>query len=113
MAGCDSRARITRAIEPLEAALKADPQSAQANYFLGEAYLALKKGSKAVGCFNEAIKLDPVGMADAHLRIAALYNAAGYKDRAALEYEEFLKKKPDYPDRKKLTDYIEANKPKP
>jgi len=112
------RVRLARknnegAIEPFETALKVDPQSAQANYFLGEAYLALKKGSKAVGCFNEAIKLDPVGMADAHLRIAALYNAAGYKDRAALEYEEFLKKKPDYPDRKKLTDYIEANKPKP
>ena len=112
------RVRLARknnegAIEPLEAALKADPQSAQANYFLGETYLALKKGSKAVVCFNEAIKLDPAGMADAHLRLAALYNAAGYKDRAALEYEQFLQKKPDYPDRKKLTEYIDANKPKP
>lgn len=112
------RVRLARknnegAIEPLEAALKADPQSAQANYFLGEAYLALKKGSKAVGYLNEALKLDPVGMADAHLRLGALYNLAGYKDRAAAEYEQFLKKKPDYPDRKKLEEYIEANKPKP
>lgn len=100
------------AIEPLEAALKADPKSATANYFLGEAYLALKKGSKAVGYLNEALKLDPVGMADAHLRLGSLYNLAGYKDRAALEYEQFLQKKPDYPERKKLADYIEANKPK-
>jgi hypothetical protein len=52
-------------------------------------------------------------MADAHLRLAALYNLAGYKDRAAAEYEQFLQKKPDYPDKKKLTDYIEANKAKP
>ena len=112
------RVRLARknneaAIEPLEAALKVDPKSAQANYFLGETYLALKKGSKAVGYLNEALKLDPVGMADAHLRLAALYNLAGYKDRAALEYEQFLQKKPDYPEKKKLTEYIEANKPKP
>ena len=100
------------AIEPLEAALKADPTSAAANYFLGEAYLALKKGSKAVAYLNEALKLDPLGMADAHLRLGALYNGANYKDRAALEYEQFLQKKPDYPDRKKLAEYIEANKPK-
>jgi Tfp pilus assembly protein PilF len=112
------RVRLARknnegAIEPLEAAIKADPQSATANYFLGEAYLALKKGSKAVGYLNEALRLDPVGMADAHLRLASLYNAAGYKDRAAHEYEQFLQKKPDYPDRKKLQEYIDANKLKP
>jgi tetratricopeptide (TPR) repeat protein len=112
------RVRLARknnegAIEPLEAALKADPKSATANYFLGEAYLALKKGSKAVVYLNEALKLDPLGMADAHLRLGALYNVAGYKDRAAAEYEQFLQKKPDYPDRKKLEDYIQANKPKP
>jgi len=112
------RVRLARknnegAVESLEAAIKADPQSAAANYFLGEAYLALKKGSKAVGYLNEALRLDPVGMADAHLRLASLYNLAGYKDRAALEYEQFLQKKPDYPERKKLQEYIDANKPKP
>ncbi len=112
------RVRLARknnegAVEALEAALKADPKSATANYFLGEAYLGLKKGSKAVVYLNEALKLDPIGMADAHLRLAALYNLAGYKDRAAAEYEQFLQKKPDYPEKKKLTDYIEANKARP
>jgi tetratricopeptide (TPR) repeat protein len=111
------RARLARknnegAVEALEAALKAKPGSATANYFLGEAYLALKKGSKAVGFLNEALRLDPVGMADAHLRLGALYNLAGYKDRAAAEYEQFLQKKPDHPDRKRLSEYIEANKAK-
>ena len=52
----------------------------------------------------------PSERADAHLRLATLYNAVGMKDKAAIEYEEFLKKKPDYPDRKKLRDYIAANK---
>ncbi len=99
------------AIEPLEAAVQADPKSAQANYFLGEAYLALKKGSKAVGYLNAALAIDPVGMADAHLRLGSLYNLAGYKDRAVAEYEQFLTKRPDYPEKKKLEEYIQANKP--
>jgi tetratricopeptide (TPR) repeat protein len=98
------------AIEALLEAVKALPTSAEANYFLGEAYLQNKKGSLAVDYLNQAIKLDPVGMADAHLRLAALYNAAGLKDKAAAEYEEFLKKNPDYQDKKKLEDYITANK---
>ena len=109
------RLRVVRknfegAIEPLTAAVTIQPTSADANYYLGESYLQIKKGSKAVGYFYEAIKLDPVGRADAHLRLAILYNAVGLKDKAAIEYEEFLKKKPDYPDKKKLQDYIAANK---
>ena len=99
-----------KAIEPLTEAVKTKPASAEANYFLGEAYLQIKKGSKAVGYLNEALRLDPVGMADAHLRLAALYHAAGVKDKAAAEYEQFLKKKPDYPDRPKLEKYIVENK---
>jgi tetratricopeptide (TPR) repeat protein len=98
------------AIEALTQAVKVLPTSPQANYFLGEAYLQIKKGSLAVGCLNEALKLDPVGMADAHLRLATLYNAVGMKDKAAAEYEQFLKKMPDHPDKKKLQDYITANK---
>jgi len=98
------------AIESLSQAVKLQPTSAQANYFLGEAYLQNKKGSLAVGYMNEAIKLDPAGMADAHLRLATLYNAVGMKDKAALEYEEYLKKVPNSPDKKKLQDYITANK---
>ena len=98
------------AIEALSQAVKVQPTSAQANYFLGEAYLQNKKGSVGVGYLNQAIKLDPIGMAEAHLRLAALYNAAGMKDKAAAEYEQFLKKVPDYPDKQKLQDYITANK---
>jgi tetratricopeptide (TPR) repeat protein len=98
------------AIESLSQAVKIQPESAQANYFLGEAYLQNKKGSLGVGYLNEAIKLDPIGMADAHLRLAALYNAVGMKDKAANEYEQFLTKVPDYQDKKKLQEYITANK---
>jgi hypothetical protein len=32
------------------------------------------------------------------------------KDKAALEYEEYLKKNPTYPERDKLKEYIQNNK---
>ncbi|HJT65046.1 MAG TPA: tetratricopeptide repeat protein [Pyrinomonadaceae bacterium] len=102
--------RYDVAIEVLRQAVKAGPEVADASYFLGEAYLQNKRGSFAVLCFKEALRLDPQGMAEVHLRLALLYDRAGMKDKAALEYQEFLKKKPDYQDRKKLEQYISANK---
>ncbi|MFN2578649.1 MAG: tetratricopeptide repeat protein [Pyrinomonadaceae bacterium] len=98
------------AVEVLSRAVKSRPESADANYFLGESYLQIKKGSLAVGYLNEALRLDPKGMVEVHLRLARLYDVAGMKDKAAAEYEEFLKKRPDYKDSKKLEDYISANK---
>jgi tetratricopeptide (TPR) repeat protein len=102
--------KYEEALVPLTLALEIQPTSASVNFLLGEAYLQLKKGSKAVVYLYEAIKLDPTGMTEAHLRLASLYHAAGLKDKAAIEFEEFLKKKPDYPDRKKLEQYIAQNK---
>jgi Tfp pilus assembly protein PilF len=98
------------ATETLSKAVTERPLSADANYYLGEAYLQVKKGSKAVGYLEQALKLDPIGKAEAHLRLAALYNGAGYKDKAAEQYEQFLLKKPDYPGKEKLEQYIKANK---
>ncbi|MCU1265670.1 MAG: hypothetical protein JWM21_1988 [Acidobacteria bacterium] len=102
--------RFDDAIPIFLRALIVRANSADANFYLGEAYLQIKKGSKAVGYFYEALKLDPNGKAEAHLRLAALYNGAGLKERAATEYANFLKKKPDYPDKKKLQAYIARNR---
>jgi len=102
-----SQKKFEEAVEPLTKAVELQPTSGDANYLLGECYLQLKKGSKAVPYLNEAAAH---GRSDAHLRLAWLYNAAGMKDKAALEYEEYLKKNPDYPDRNKLKEYITANK---
>lgn len=98
------------AIEVLGRAVKLRPDSADANYFLGESYLQMKKGSLAVPYLNQALRLDPKNMAEVHLRLALLYDHAGMKDKAAAEYEAFLKQRPDYKDRKKLEEYISANK---
>jgi Flp pilus assembly protein TadD len=95
------------AIETLTKAVALPPPSADANFLLGECYLQIKKGSKAVPYLEEAARL---GRADARLRLAALYDRAGLKDRAADQYGQFLAARPDYPDRKKLEQYIKENK---
>jgi tetratricopeptide (TPR) repeat protein len=102
--------KYEEALIPLTLALELQPTSASLNFLLGETYLQVKKGSKAVVYLYEAIKLDPTGMTEAHLRLASLYHGAGLKDKAATEFEEFLKKKPEYPDRKKLEQYITQNR---
>lgn len=104
------RKNFEAAVEALSRAVKIQPRSATANYYLGEAYLQIKKGSLAVIHLNAALKLDPIGKAEAHLRLALLYNAVGWKDKAAAEYQEFLRKRPDHPDKKKLEQYITQNK---
>jgi tetratricopeptide (TPR) repeat protein len=101
-----------KAVEILEKAVAAEPKSPDINHYLGEAYLQIKKGSKAVVYLNEAIRLAPVDKAELHLRLAALYNAANLKDRAALEYKNFLEKVPNYSDKKTLEKYIAENTPK-
>ena len=104
-----SNKKFEEALDPLTKAIELQPNSGEANLLLGEVYLQLKKGSKAVTYLTEAARL---GKPEAHMRLATLYNAVGMKDKAAAEYEEYLKKNPNYPEKKKLEQYIQANKPK-
>lgn len=102
-----SQKRFDEAVEPLTKAVELQPTSGDANFLLGECYLQLKQGSKAIPYLHDAANN---GRPDAHLRLGWLYNAAGMKDKAAIEYEEYLKKNPEYPERNKLKEYITANK---
>jgi len=97
------------AIDSLLVALKLEPNSADVNHFLGEAYLQNKQGTLAITYMRRAIEISPEGKADLHLRIAWLYNAAGARNLAAAEYKLLLEKKPNYPDKQKLLDYIAQN----
>lgn len=102
---------LDKAIASLLKAVELEASSADANHYLGEAYLRIKKGSLAVGYLNKAIELEPVKKAELHLRLAALYNGAGLKDRAAAEYAAFLAKVKDHPDTKKFEQYVKDNAP--
>lgn len=107
-----SQKNYEAAIPVLLKAVGTDPKSADANHLLGESYLQIKKGSLAVGYLNKAIEIAPVEKAEIHLRLAALYNAVGLKDRASSEYKAFLEKVKDHPDKKKFEQYIKDNAPK-
>lgn len=104
-----ARREYDKAADVFFKAVSTDPTSADAFHYLGESYLQAKVGSKAVIALNEAIRLAPQEKAELHLRLAALYNAAGVKDRAANEYKLFLAKRPDYPEKEKLEKYIREN----
>lgn len=101
-----------KAVPVLIKAVETEPDSPDAQHFLGEAYLQIKKGSKAVIHLNKALELAPLEKAEIHLRLAALYNAAGLKDKAVAEYKLFLEKVPKYPERAKIEKYIKDNAPK-
>lgn len=98
-----------KAIEVLSKAVEVDPASPDAQHYLGEAYLAIKKGSKAVPYLEEAIRLAPMEKSAIHLRLAALYNGAGLKQRASAEYKTFLEKNPTYEKSDELRKYITEN----
>lgn len=106
-----SQKKSDQAIETLTRAVAADATSADANHYLGEAYLLARKGSVAVGYLEKAIEIAPVEKAEIHLRLAALYNAANLKDRAVAEYKKFLEKVPNHPEKEKLEKYISENSP--
>lgn len=98
--------RFAEALTELQAAAALRPNYAEVHYLVGEAFLGLKLGSRAVPSMEKALELDPEGMAEAHLRLAALYDAAGYRGRAAEEYRRFLKKRPNFEHRARLEEYI-------
>ncbi len=97
-----------RAIDLLMRAVELAPDIAEAHYLLGEAHLQVQKGSRAVEYFGLALKLEPATFAEAHLRMATLYQAAGYSDMAVREYQQFLRKRPGSPKRAELEAFIKS-----
>ena len=101
--------RYEAAIEVFKHAASLDLTSARTFQLLGEAYLLNKQGTLGAQALNEAIRLDPTGLAECHLQLAHLYQLAGAKQLATREYMLFLAKVPDHPDRKKFEKYIKDN----
>ena len=83
---------------------------AEAHRDIGEAYLRMQDALKAEPELQRAVELDRRGQAEAHLSLAAIYDASGQKDKAAREYESFLEVWPEYPGKSALSQYIAQNK---
>jgi Flp pilus assembly protein TadD len=101
--------RFDDGIELLKKAALADRTSARTFQLLGEAYILNRQGEAGVVALNEAIRLEPIAMAESHLLLARLYDVAGAKYLASREYRLFLEKVPKHPDRKKFEKYIREN----
>lgn len=97
------------AIEIFKHAASIEPTSARAFQLLGEAYLQARQGTLGEQALKEAIRLDPIGMAQCHLLLAHLYDLAGARHLATREYKAFLTKEPNHPDKKKFEQYIKNN----
>ncbi|HEX6185151.1 MAG TPA: tetratricopeptide repeat protein [Pyrinomonadaceae bacterium] len=98
------------AVAVLKPAAEKHPDSADANFLLAESYLQTGKYDESANFFKEALRLDPKGKAEAHLRLALLFNAAGRKEEAAAELKQFLDKNPSHPNREKFEEYIRQNR---
>jgi tetratricopeptide (TPR) repeat protein len=104
-----ARRQLDEAIELFKQVIAADAGLARAHRLLGEAYLQDREGTLGIASLNEALKLDPVGMAECHLILASLYDRSGLKHLASREYRLFLKKVPNDRDRKTFEEYIKEN----
>lgn len=89
-----TEADFTRAIQPYQQAISANPQNARAQYWLGFAYLHAYRRwqagaapyasgylARAVAPLQEAVKLSP-GTPDAYLALHDVYTLMGDYDRA-------------------------------
>lgn len=99
--------KFADAIDLLTRLIGLQPDSGEGNLLLGDAYVQTGRAPQAIPYLQAATNL---GYPEAHLRLAWIYDAVGSKEKAAREYEEFLKQKPDYPERQKLESYIRVNK---
>jgi tetratricopeptide (TPR) repeat protein len=99
--------KFADAVELLTRLVGSQPDSGEGSLLLGDAYVQMGQTSQAIPYLKSAANL---GYPEAHLRLAWIYDASGSKEKAVLEYAEFLKKKPSYPERQKLEEYIRVNK---
>ena len=79
------RARWREAIEPLRAAVAADPQHPAAHYHLGDAYNAVDDLPAALAAYERAAQLEPTN-ARPLLRIGVVLDRLGRNAEAAAAY---------------------------
>jgi tetratricopeptide (TPR) repeat protein len=77
-----------------EATAQANPDSAEAQFSLGNSYAQTGQWNQAITAYQEAIELDPSYQA-AYANLGVVYYQQGQFDRAATQYEKALELDPD------------------
>ena len=75
------RGQAQQAISQLEEAIKQQPNSAEAHYLLGKAYLIQGQADPAITAFQDALRLNPK-YAEADVGLGAAYLSKGMKQEA-------------------------------
>ena len=85
--------RTQEAIPQYEAALRLNPELAQAHYNLGFALEGVSRMQEAIPQYEEAVRLKP-DYADAHNNLAGILRAQGKLQEAIDHYEQAIREKP-------------------
>lgn len=89
-----SRLNPGGALPVLQAAVKGDPNSAEAHNFLGAAFASLGRITEATAQFRLALALKP-DYSNAHFNLGNALMKAGKTDEAIAEYRRILETNPD------------------
>lgn len=83
-----------KTIGELEKQTREKPETAEAHYELGVAYIELKRYDEAVAQLTEAIRIDPRS-ADAHLKLGHVYSRLNSHQKALEAFAEAARLNPD------------------
>lgn len=86
---------VTRGRELLEESLRQNPADQETRYWLGSAWLALRRGSEAIECFSEVLRADPQRHI-ARFRLALAQELVGDFAAATANYELLLHDAPSW-----------------
>jgi Tfp pilus assembly protein PilF len=81
------------------------PNTTEARYNLGIAYIELEKDDFAIAALEDLIKIN-ANYYDAYYRLGHLYIKKGKQKEAEDIFKTLLKKKPDYEKRKEIESLI-------
>lgn len=90
--------QVSEALTALEAAVKQEPENAEAHFLLGVAYFKTGAYEKARETFNRTLELDPARAAAVHHNLGALAIQLEDLDTAVAEFQASLALEPDDPD---------------
>lgn len=108
--------KFAEAVMDLELATTVEPDVANTHLYLGIAQLALDHRVPARAALQQAVRIDPVGAARAHVHLADLNMRENKMHEAAAELRAYLEAAPNAPDAQKFRDIeaqIRAQLPKP
>ncbi len=91
------KGQLDQLVKHATALVRNSPNTLALHDLMGIAHMGLKNYSKAIACYQNALKIKP-NFAEAHNNLGAALKALGRYDEAITSYQNALQLKPDYPE---------------